>query len=221
MRTFQCDKRILLRAGTGSCKALYSLCPHLKFACFYITLTCPRTGKVYHLIIHVREFYCRAHDILKTDLLIPFLNKACTSGDHRVILIYGICKNKVCVHHRIMKCNVQRCCLFLVLCVGCRKTGKLLLAAVNLMRNIFEIYDLASVLLTNSKGRISVITGSVNRILLFGILHGKKSRFRNAYSHQGTHDLLVKITEILFIADSFSIVQILHLAIFHDTGDVA
>ena len=174
-----------------------------------------------HLIIHIRELHCYTHHILKTDFLIPFLNKACTSGDHRVILIYGICKNKVCVHHRIMKCNVQRCCLFLVLCVGCRKTGKLLLAAVNLMRNIFEIYDLASVLLTNSKGRISVITGSVNRILLFGILHGKKSRFRNAYSHQGTHNLLVKITEILFIADSFSIVQILHLAIFHDTGDVA
>ena len=221
MRTLQRNKRILLRAGAGSCKTLYSLCTHLKFACFYIALTCPRTGKMDHLIIHIRELHCCTHHVLKTDLLIPFLNKACTSGDHRVILIYGIGKNKVCVHHRIMKCNVQRCCLFLVLCVGCRKTGKLLLAAVNLMRNIFEIYDLASVLLTNSKSGASEITGSVNRILLFGILHGKKSRFRNAYSHQGTHNLLVKITEILFIADSFSIVQILHLAIFHDTGDVA
>ena len=221
MRTLQRDKRILLRAGAGSCKTLYSLYTHLKFACFYIALTCPCTGKMDHLIIHIRELHCCTHHVLKTDLLIPFLNKACTSGDHRVILIYGICKNKVCVHHRIMKCNVQRCCLFLVLCVGCRKTGKLLLAAVNLMRNIFEIYDLASVLLTNSKGRISVITGSVNRILLFGILHGKKSWLRNAYSHQGTHDLFMKITEILFIADSFSIVQILHLTIFHDTGDVA
>ena len=221
MRTLQRDKRILLRAGAGSCKTLYSLCTHLKLACFYITLTCPRTGKMDHLIIHIRELHCCTHHVLKTDLLIPFLNKACASGDHRIILIYGICKNKVCIHHRIMKCNVQRCCLFLALCVGCRKTGKLLLAAIDLMRNIFEIYDLASVLLTNSKGRASVITGSVNWILLFGILHGKKSRLRNAYSHQRTHDLLVEIAEILFIADSFSIVQILHLTIFHDTGDVA
>ena len=221
MRTFQCNERVLLRTGTGSCKTLYSLCAHLKFACFYITLTCPRTGKVYHLIIHVREFYCRAHDILKTDLLIPFLNKACTSCDHRIIFIYRIGKNKICVHHGIMKCDVQRCCFLIALCISCRKTCKFLFAAIDLVGNIFEIYDLTSVLLTNSKGRISEITGSVNRILLFGILHGKKSRFRNAYSHQGTHDLLVKITEILFIADSFSIVQILHLAIFHDTGDVA
>ena len=221
MRTFQCDKRILLRAGTGSCKALYSLYTHLKFTCFYITLTCPCTGKMDHLIIHIRKLHCCTHHILKADLLIPFLNKACASGDHRVILIYGICKNKVCVHHRIMKCDIQRCCFLITFCISCRKTCKLLLAAIDLMRNIFEIYDLASVLLTNSKGRVSVITGSVNRILLFGILHGKKSWLRNAYSHQGTHDLFMKITEILFIADSFSIVQILHLTIFHDTGDVA
>ena len=221
MRTFQCDKRILLRAGAGSCKTLYSLCTHLKLACFYITLTCPRTGKMDHLIIHIRELHCCTHHILQADLLIPFLNKACASGDHRIILIYGICKNKVCIHHRIMKCNVQRCCLFLALCVGCRKTGKLLLAAINLMRNIFEIYDLASVLLTNSKGRTSVITGSVNRILLFGVLHGKKSRLRNTYGHQGAHDLLVKVAEILFVTDGFSIVKILHLTIFHDTGDIA
>ena len=120
-----------------------------------------------------------------------------------------------------MKCDVQRCCFLIALCISCRKTCKFLFAAIDLVGNIFEIYDLTSVLLTNSKSGASEITGSVNRILLFGILHGKKSRFRNAYSHQGTHDLLVKITEILFIADSFSIVQILHLAIFHDTGDVA
>ena len=221
MRTLQCDKRILLRAGTCSCKTLYSLCTHLKFTCFYIALTCPRTGKMDHLIIHIRELHCCTHHVLKADLLIPFLNKACASGDHRVILIYGICKNKVCVHHRIMKCDIQRCCFLITFCISCRKTCKLLLAAIDLMRNIFEIYDLASVLLTNSKGRVSVITGSVNRILLFGILHGKKSWLRNAYSHQGTHDLFMKITEILFIADSFSIVQILHLTIFHDTGDVA
>ena len=221
MRTFQCDKRILLRAGTGSCKALYSLCPHLKFACFYITLTCPRTGKMDHLIIHIRKLHCCTHHILKPDPLIPFLNKACASCDHRIILIYGICKNKICIHHRIMKCDIQRCCFLITFCISCRKTCKLLLATIDLMRNIFEIYDLASVLLTNSKGRVSVITGSVNRILLFGILHGKKSWLRNTYSHQGTHDLLVEIAEILFIADSFSIVKILHLAIFHDTGDVA
>ena len=206
MRTLQRDKRILLRAGAGSCKTLYSLCTHLKLACFYITLTCPRTGKMDHLIIHIRELHCCTHHILEADLLIPFLNKACASGDHRVILIYGICKNKVSIHHRIMKCDIQRCCFLITFCISCRKTCKLLLAAIDLMRNIFEIYDLASVLLANSKGRASVITGSVNRILLFGVLHGKKSRFRNTYSHQGTHDLLMEIAEILFIADGFSIV---------------
>ena len=221
MRTFQCDERVLLRTGSCSCKALYSLCAHLKFACFYISLACPRTGKVDHLIIHIRKFNSCTHHILKTDLLIPFLNEACTSCDHRIVLIYGIGKNKICIHHGIMKCDVQRCCLLITLCISCRKAGKFFLAAIDFVGNIFEIYDLASVFLADSKGRASVIAGSVNRILLPGVLHGKKSRLRNTYRHQGTHDLFMKIAEIFFVTDCFSIVKVLHLAIFHDADDIA
>ena len=119
-----------------------------------------------------------------------------------------------------MKGDLQSIRFLFILCIGSRQRSKRRFALPDLITFVNKIRDPASVFLTDTQGRRFIISCTVNRIFLSGVMHGQKSRFRNTDRHLRSLQFLMKTRKIFSVTESFPIIQVLHLAILHNTDDI-
>ena len=214
-------ERILFRAAGCADKALDRLDAHLQFALLHIPLSGPCACEGDHSEVHIRPLHGHTHGALDHDRRIAVMDEAGVSCDHGIIAEDREGKNEICIDHVIVKRHQKRLRFIAALRISGRQRKKGRFSIHDLAGDICEIRHSASVFLQDRSGGAAIVAGAVDRVFLFGILHGKKSGFRHAYRHQRAHGLFVIDIIGLLVADLPSIVQVLQLVIFHDSEDVA
>ena len=220
-RPHEGNERILLRSAGRSGKSLDSLEPAFQPARIDMPFSCPCTGQLQHLIIHIKELDTGRERSLEHDRLIPGLGKAGVAGDDRIIAEQRIRQDHVCSAHLIGERDLKCLRLVLRLRIRRRQSREPRFPRKDRIGPEFKIGHTASVGEADLPRRRAIVTGPVERILLTHKVHREIGRIRLNEGHLQPEGQLMQMREILSVVNASSVIQVFQLIVLHHIDDVA